>query len=131
MYEITTLQKHIGTYGKTRDVYAQYRRGGRNENFYEENRADITLHEAARKYFDEAGYGKNNKLPTIAALKQEYATLLAEKKKLYSGYRDAKSTMQELLIAKSNADRLLGIKPEAQERNDPPTQNRSGTRDER
>jgi hypothetical protein len=129
MNEITELQKHIGTYGKTRDVYAQYKRSGWNEKFYEEHHADIALHRAAKKYFDDLGYGRDKKLPTIAALKQEYAALLAEKKKMYSGYRDAKSNMQELLIAKGNADKILGIKPEAQNRDVSSIKNRSGTRE--
>ena len=75
--------------------------------------------------FDTAGYGKDKKLPTIASLKQEYATLLAEKKKLYSGYRAAKSNMIQLATAKSNADRILGIKPEDQERATQRAKNRS------
>jgi hypothetical protein len=108
--EISELQKHIGTYGKTRDVYAQYIKSGRSEKFLEEHRADITLHMAAKNHFDGLGYGKKKKLPTIAALKQDYAALLAEKKKLYGGYRAAKSNMQELLIAKGNADRILGVR---------------------
>ena len=111
MAEITELQKYIGTYGKTRDTYARYRKSGWNNDFYEEHRADITLHRAAKKHFDKLGL---KKLPSIASLKQEYATLLAEKKKLYSGYRSSKSNMQELLIAKGNADRILGVKPDAQ-----------------
>jgi hypothetical protein len=115
MAEITELQKYIGTYGKTRDVYKQYIASGKDTDFYEEHRADITLHMAAKKYFDEHGYGKNNKkLPTIASLKQEYAPLAAEKKTLYSGYRAAKSGMIDLATAKSNADKILGIKPNAQ-----------------
>ena len=111
MAEITELQKYIGTYGKTKDTYARYRKSGWNNDFYEEHRADITLHRAAKKHFDKLGL---KKLPSIASLKQEYATLLAEKKKLYSGYRSSKSNMQELLIAKGNADRILGVKPDAQ-----------------
>ena len=127
MAEITELQKYIGQYGKTRDVYTQYKKSGWSEKFYEEHRADITLHRAAKKYFDDAGYGVNNKkLPTIAALKQEYAALLAEKKKLYSGYHAAKKNMQDLLVARGNADKILGVKPEAKDRDDSRAKNRSG-----
>jgi hypothetical protein len=126
MNEITELQKHIGTYGKTRDVYAQYKKSGWSEKFYEEHRADIVLHRVAKKYFDEAGYGKDKKLPTISSLKQEYAALLSEKKKLYSGYRSAKSNMIDLVTAKSNADRILGVKTEAQGRDASRGKNRSG-----
>jgi predicted transglutaminase-like protease len=111
--EIAELQRHIGTYGKTRDVYKQYLNAKSREKFFEEHRADITLHKAAKKYFDEQGYGKDKKLPMIASLKQEWATLAAEKKKLYSGYHSAKSNMTDLLTSKSNADKILGVKPNA------------------
>jgi uncharacterized protein YeeX (DUF496 family) len=127
MAEISELQKYIGQYGKTRDVYSQYIKSKRNADFYEEHRADITLHMAAKKYFDGLGYGKNKKLPTIASLKQEYAALLAEKKKLYSGYQGLKKNMQELAVARGNADKILGVRPETLTREDSRTANRSGT----
>ena len=111
--EIAELQKHIGTYGKTREVFAKYKASGWNRDFYEEHRADITLHRAAKKYFDSIGI---KKLPTIALLKQEYAALLADKKKLYNGYHEAKDNMQQLLVAKGNATRILGINADEQER---------------
>ena len=111
--EIAELQKYIGTYGKTREIYAKYKASGWSRDFYEEHRADITLHRAAKKHFDGLGI---KKLPTISSLKQEYAVLLAEKKKMYSGYREAKDNMKELLVAKGNAQRILGIGKDEQER---------------
>ena len=113
MAEISELQKQIGTYGKTRDVYERYRASGWNRDFYEAHRTDITLHRAAKKHFDSL---KIKKLPTIASLKQEYAPLAAEKKKLYNGYHEAKDTMRQLLVAKGNAARILGIDLDTQER---------------
>jgi len=107
--EISELQKHIGTYGKTREVYKQYLNAKNRADFFEEHRADITLCRAAKKHFDDAGYGRDKRLPTISSLKQEYAVLLAEKRELYSGYRLAKSNMIELLTAKSNTDKILGV----------------------
>jgi hypothetical protein len=130
MSEISELQKQIGTYGKTRETFAAYRKSGYSERFYEEHRADITLHRAAKKYFDGKGYGKDNKLPTISSLKQEYAALLAEKKKLYSGYRELKETSRSLTMAKGNADRILGIKAETQSRDAlPQKENRNAAHD--
>lgn len=41
-------------------------------------------------------------------LQAEYETLLAEKKKAYHEYTEAKKEMQEVLTAKANVDRLLG-----------------------
>jgi hypothetical protein len=66
-------------------------------------------------------------LPTIASLKQEYAALLAEKKKLYSGYHALKQTSRELVTAKHNADKILGVKPDTQDRDASREKNRSGT----
>ena len=106
--EISELQKQIGTFGKTRDTYSKYQASGWDKDFYESQRADIILHRAAKKYFNDLGYGKSKKLPKIAELKQEYATLLAEKKKLYSGYRAEKNNSRDLILAKNNADRILG-----------------------
>jgi len=111
--EISTLQKYIGQYGKTREIFHKYRASGWNSGFYEEHRADITLHRAAKKYFDGLGL---KKFPKMADLKQEYAALAAEKKKLYSGYRAKKETLREFAAAKANCAKLLGVRNDGQER---------------
>jgi len=111
---ISETQKQIGTYGKTRDVYAKYKASKWNRNFYEEHRAEITLHRAAKKYFDEQGF--TGKLPSVNTLKQEYATLAAEKKKLYGSYHQLKASSRELLVARDNTERILGISPNGKTR---------------
>jgi hypothetical protein len=109
--EIAELQRQIGTYCKTRDTYNAYKRSGFDQNFYEKNRANIALHEAARKHFDSLGV---KKLPKISELKQEYATLQAEKKKLYVNYHALKDKSRELLVAKHNAQRILDMEIDVQ-----------------
>lgn len=104
------LQKHIVTYSKTRDTYTAYRKAGYSKQFREAHEADIILHQTAKKAFDELGYGKGKKIPSVASLRKEYADTLAEKKKAYAGYREAKAGMRELLLVKENTDRLLGMK---------------------
>ena len=126
MAEIAELQKHIGSYGKTREVYAQYLKLKKNPDFFEEHREALTLHLAAKKHFDSLGI---KTLPRMDALKQEYAALSAEKKKLYSGYREAKENMQALLIAKGNAQRMLGIRENETERDETRARKRSDTRE--
>jgi len=126
--EITELQKYIGQYSKTRDVYAAYKASGWNRDYYDEHTADIILHRAAKKYFDALG---KKKLPSINALKQEYAALSDEKKKLYSGYHELKEKSRALSIACGNAERILGITPDAQKRenqNDRTRDNSHGNR---
>ena len=129
MSEIAELQKNIGTYGKTRDVYAEYKKSGWNAKFFEEHRAEITLHKAVKKYFNDEGYGKDKKLPEISSLKQEYAALLAEKKNHYSGYHAVKENMKALLVAKGNADRILGNKNTSQTHDGSRSEIHGGTRE--
>ena len=107
--EITELQKNIGVYSKTREIYKRYRESGYRKKFYAEHEADILLHKAAKKHFDSLGL---KKLPTIKTLQQEYAVLEAERKKAYREYRPAKDEMISLLTAKQNVDRLLGVPAE-------------------
>jgi len=104
LQDISHLQKHIGAYVKTKDVYAEYKRRKFNKKFYAENEKAINDCKAAKAYFDEQ---KLAKLPTINSLKQEYASLAAEKKKLYAGQSAARNFMQEILMAQQNVRMLL------------------------
>ena len=47
------------------------------------------------------------KLPKVKELNAEYAEVLAEKKKLYGEYRQAKKDMQEIQRAKYDIDQFL------------------------
>ena len=109
MAEIQVLKKHIINYAKTRDIYTDYRKAGYSQKFYEEHRADLTLHNAAKAAFDGLGV---KKLPTVKTLQAEYAELLSQKKKAYGHYHVAKKEMQDILTAKANIDRLLGLEQE-------------------
>jgi len=110
---IPLIQKHIGTYVKTKDVYAEYKRRKFSKKFYAENEKAIEDCKAAKAFFDEMGLAK---LPTINSLKQEYATLTAEKKKLYAGYSTARNHMQEILMAQQNVQQLLDYRDTEQGR---------------
>ncbi|MDE6931748.1 MAG: relaxase/mobilization nuclease domain-containing protein [Oscillospiraceae bacterium] len=108
MKDISELQKHIGTYSKTREIYAQYRKlsGRKREKFYEQHSGEITACQAAKRYFDSLGL---KKLPSMQSLKQEYAVLQTEDKKRYPEYKQAREKMIELLTAKNNVERILGV----------------------
>ncbi|MDR2514746.1 MAG: relaxase/mobilization nuclease domain-containing protein [Christensenellaceae bacterium] len=110
------LQKHIVNYSKTWDTYAAYRKSGRSDAFRAQHETDILLHEAAKNAFDDLGYGRHNKLPTVKTLRAAYAPALEEKKKANAEYRQAKAEMRELLLVKENVDRLLGTAVRVQER---------------
>ena len=115
MQKISELQKHIGAYHKAREIYAQYRRlpPKKQEEFYTEHASAIISCEAAKRYFDSLGL---KKLPSIQSLKQEYAALLAENKKLYPDQKKAKAEMMELLTIKHNTTRILGLTEDEKQR---------------
>lgn len=108
MNEISELQKHIGTYTKTREIYMQYRKlpPKKAARFYEEHSNDILSCQSAKRYFDTIGM---KQLPSIQSLKQEYAVLMAENKKLYPEFKQTRAKMIELMTAKNNTDRILGL----------------------
>ena len=108
MKDISELQKHIGAYIKTKEIYAQYRKlpPRRQEKFYNEHSSEIRSCQATKRYFDSLGL---KKLPSIQSLKQEYAMLQAENKKRYPEQKRAKEKMIELLTAKNNVERMLSI----------------------
>lgn len=113
MAEITELRKHIINYAKTREVYVAYRKAGYSKKFLAEHEADILVHKAAKRAFDDMGI---KKLPTIKSLQAEYADLLTEKKKLYPEYAAARREMRDLQMAKANVARLLGYDEKAPEK---------------
>ncbi len=89
MKDISELQKNIGTYSKTREVYAQYRKltGRKQAKFYEQHTSEIEGCQAAKRYFNSLGL---KKLPSMQSLKQEYATLYAGNRKRYPEYKQAR-----------------------------------------
>jgi hypothetical protein len=104
---ITELQKHIGNYSKGQAVYKEYKaikNQKKAQAFYEEHRAALTLRSAAKKYFDEQHFDKT--LPSINSLKQEYATLLSEKKTL-GNIKAKRDTMIKWAMVKNNVERFL------------------------
>lgn len=84
MAEIAVLRTHIVNYARTRDTYTAYRKAGYSPKFRSEHEADILLHQAAKRAFDELNV---KKLPKMKDLQAEYATLLAEKKAAYTELR--------------------------------------------
>lgn len=108
--EISELKKHIINYSKTKDVYVEYRKHGYSKQFFEEHREEITLHKAAKEAFSKI----DGKILKIKELNEEYAQVLAEKKKTYAEYRQAKQEMKEYQTAKYNIEQFLN--KEEQER---------------
>ena len=104
--EINVLKTHIVNYSKTRDVYVAYRKSGYSKKFLEEHEADIIIHKAAKKAFDEMGVMK---LPTVKSLQVEFADLLTVKKEAYAELRKVRDELRELTIHKANYEELRNL----------------------
>lgn len=120
--EIAVLRTHIINYAKTRELYVAYRKAGYSRKFFEEHREEIMLHQAAKKAFSELNL---EKLPRVKELNEEYAKVLAEKRAVYSEYRQAKKEMQEFLIAQKNVETILGEERKEQNEKNRETSTRS------
>lgn len=106
MIEVQALQKHIKNYHDTRQIYIEYRKFGYSKKFFEEHRQEITLHQAAKKAFDEL---QVSKLPSRQSLYEEFHRLAVQKKKDYAEYRQVRKEREELLIAKQTVETILNI----------------------
>ncbi len=104
MNELSKMRSLVFNYLHTRETYAAYRKSGYSKAFLAEHDADIRLHKATKKAFDEMGL---KKLPSIRSLQNEFGKLAGEKKALYYDYRLARDEMRELLTIKENIERLL------------------------
>ena len=104
--EINILKTNIINYSKTRDVYVAYRKSGYSKKFLEKHEADIIIHKAAKKAFDEMGV---KKLPTFKSLQVEFAELLSAKKGTYAELKIVRDELRELLIHKANYEELRDL----------------------
>lgn len=113
MKEISEIKTQIITYMRTREVYDSYRKSGYSMTYYAEHESEILLHKAAKKAFDEWNL---KKLPTVKSLNAGYMELVRQKKTLYAEYSAVRSEMRELLIHKSNVEKILGVDETAEKK---------------
>ena len=73
---------------------------------YKKYKSELILHKAAKAYFDKLGL---KKLPTIKSLQTEEQQLYQAKNQTYTKYKKARQEMKEILNAKANVDKILGI----------------------
>ena len=109
--EIAETKHQIVNYAKTRETYEAYKRSGYNKKFFEFNREELQLHQAAKEFFNSHNL---KKLPKMKELSEEYGRILAEKRKDYAEYKEAKASMQDFLIARQNIETILGSEKRAE-----------------
>lgn len=102
--ELTELREQVINYLNTRETFAKYKASGYSKKFYTEHESEIVLHRAAKSKFNEHGF---KKLPTVKSINTEYSELVAKKKKAYSKYYSLKDKHREMLVHKTNIEKIL------------------------
>ena len=72
----------------------------------EKYESELILHKAAKAHFDKLGL---KKLPAIKLLQTKEQRLYQAKNQTYAKYKKARQEMQEILNAKANVDKILGV----------------------
>jgi arsenate reductase-like glutaredoxin family protein len=104
--QINVLKTHIINYSKTKEIYVTYRKSGYSKKYLEEHEADIIIHKASKKAFDELGV---KKLPTIKSLQVEFAELMSTKKTTYADLKRVRDELKELSVHKANYEELRDL----------------------
>jgi hypothetical protein len=99
------LKTAIIDYARTRPIFEEYKTKKYSNKYLAEHEADIAIYRASQVTMKEFLNGE--KLPKMATLKEEWQTLIAEKKSGYAEYNAAKKEMREIITVKSNIDHLL------------------------
>ncbi len=118
MKEIAMLQTHITNYLKTKDTYAGYRKSCYSKKYFEKHADEIKLCKESKRAFDEllpsdtsakTADSHKKKLPSLKALRAEYAELMRDKKAAYAEYYKVKDEYRELLTYQANLSGLFGF----------------------
>lgn len=102
--ELKEMKNHIKNYGRTRDVYAEYRRRGKPEDFFEAHRADIQIHLAAKKAFE--AYNPK-KIPRLNVLNARLDELFAQQKTQYGRFYETRETLRKWQAVQQNVNVIL------------------------
>ena len=104
--EVNVLKTQIVNYVKTKAVYDGYKKSGYAKSYLAAHEADIVIHKAAKKAFDELSV---KKLPSVKSLQEEFAALLKEKKDAYAELKAVRDELRELTVHKANYEELLDL----------------------
>ena len=85
--------------------FEAYKRSGYSRRFFEANREQLQLHQAAKEFFNTKNI---TKFPKMKELSDEYDRILTEKKREYAEYKKVKESMQDYMIARQNLETLQG-----------------------
>ena len=100
--EINRQRQAIRDYGRTKEVYTQYRESGLSVKFYQEHRQEIEDHKTAQAVYSSF----DGKLPTLKELTAEYDGLKEEKETDQAALDKLKPKLTDLKHIRYNYDVL-------------------------
>lgn len=107
--KLEAIKRQAGRPGKNSAQVGQnvaYRKSGYSKKFLEEHEADIIIHKAAKKAFDEMGV---KKLPTVKSLQVEFADLLTAKKEAYAELKKLRDELRDITVHTANYEELRDL----------------------
>lgn len=107
--KLEAIKRQAGRPGKHSAQVGQnvaYRKSGYSKKFLEEHEADIIIHKAAKKAFDEMGV---KKLPTVKSLQVEFADLLTAKKEAYAELKKVRDELRDITVHTANYEELRDL----------------------
>ena len=107
--ELALVMKHAGTYRQLKPLYDRYRKSNDKEKFLRGHESEIILFEAAARELKRLGAVP---LPITESMKTEIAKLNAEKERLLTEYKTARTEAQKYDTVKQNVDALLAVPKE-------------------
>ena len=101
------LMHQISDYRRTKPAHDGLKTAKKPERYREAFHADLTLYEAAVRYFRQQGL---KKLPAVSKLQAENEALISEKNGIYTEYREQKARAAEQQKRKSTHASMLPLK---------------------
>ena len=102
MKEINRQRQAIRDYGRTKEVYTQYRESGWSVKFYQEHRQEIEDHKNAQAVYSSLG----GKMPTLKELTVEYDGLKEQKETDQAALDELKPKLTDLKHIRYNYEIL-------------------------
>ncbi len=102
MKEINRQRQAIRDYGRTKEVYTQYRESGWSVKFYQEHRQEIEDHKNAQAFYSSL----DGKMPTLKELTAEYDRLKEQKENDQAVLNELKPKLTDLKHIRYNYDIL-------------------------
>ncbi len=97
--ELQDLKQCRSDYLRTLDIFRDWKAGGRREDFREDHREPIAVHQAAVQALQRRGF---RQIPDLSDLDRDTAQIRTEKQQAYTQFRAARDDLREILLVQNS-----------------------------